>query len=108
MADQNTVDLTHLSSIARDRLVQARVALQRARADGKMTARLEELVPQYLHNVPVDPFDGAPVKYNPDRGILYSVGIDRIDSGGAVSREGVFRDRNEPVITLPPAWKTEP
>lgn len=50
---------------------------------GGYPATLNELVPKYLSKVPEDPFDGKPIKYSPTKKILYSVGKDRIDSGGS-------------------------
>jgi hypothetical protein len=45
---------------------------------------LEELVPQLLPRVPLDRYDGQPLKYRllDDRPLLYSVGVDRKDDGG--------------------------
>ncbi len=50
---------------------------------GKLPTRLGDLVPEYLDAVLVDPFDGKPFRYVADRGIVYSVGTDWIDSGGS-------------------------
>jgi hypothetical protein len=47
-----------------------------------MPSSLEELGPQYLKEVPLDPFDGQPIRYSPEKAIIYSVGDDLIDSGG--------------------------
>jgi len=43
---------------------------------------LEELGPEYLKEVPLDPFDGQPIRYSPEKAIIYSVGDDLIDNGG--------------------------
>lgn len=43
---------------------------------------LEELVPEYLREVPLDPFDGQPIRYSLEKAIIYSVGDDLIDNGG--------------------------
>ncbi|MBM3289672.1 MAG: hypothetical protein FJY92_05930, partial [Candidatus Hydrogenedentes bacterium] len=45
---------------------------------------VEALVPQYIHAIPIDPFDGKPMKYRRnDRGyVVYSIGADRMDGGG--------------------------
>ena len=48
--------------------------LYRRRA-GRYPAALEDLVPEFLPSVPVDPFDhGAPVKYDAQRGVIWTVG----------------------------------
>jgi hypothetical protein len=42
------------------------------------------LVPQYLASVPVDPFDGLPVRYKvlPTGYVVYSLGTNGKDDGG--------------------------
>ena len=53
-------------------------------ATGKVPERLEELMPQYLKEVPIDPFDGKPIRYRrTDPGYrLYSIWEDGQDNGG--------------------------
>jgi hypothetical protein len=66
-------------------LAQTALAIERYRlAGGKVPQRLEELVPQYLKEVPSDPFDGNPIRYRrADPGYcLYSVSDDGQDNGG--------------------------
>jgi hypothetical protein len=61
------------------------LAVERYRlAGGKVPERLEELVPQYLSEVPSDPFDGNPIRYrHADPGYcLYSISDDGQDNGG--------------------------
>lgn len=50
---------------------------------GKLPDRLEDLMPEYIPEVPEDPFDGKPLRYSADKKIIYSVGEDLIDSGGS-------------------------
>jgi hypothetical protein len=45
--------------------------------------RLEDLVPDYVHAIPVDPFDGESLRYDKKQAILYSVGSDFVDNGGS-------------------------
>jgi hypothetical protein len=49
---------------------------------GRLPAELSELVPQFLPAMPVDDFDGQPLRYDRDRKILYSVSTDCQDDGG--------------------------
>ncbi len=50
---------------------------------------LDELVTgHYLPAVPLDPFDGQPLRYLPRRGLVYSVGSNRTDDGGWNDRAG--------------------
>jgi hypothetical protein len=51
---------------------------------GELPATLEELAPGYLPAVPLDDFDGRPLRYDPVRKIVYSVGEDLLDSGGSI------------------------
>jgi len=43
---------------------------------GRLPATLDELVPDYLDAVPLDDFDGKPLRYNPAKKIVYTVGKD--------------------------------
>ena len=51
--------------------------------NGAVPENLQELVPECLDSVPVDPYDGQKFRYNPREPILYSVGKDGKDSGGS-------------------------
>jgi hypothetical protein len=53
--------------------------------NGKFPSQLSELPPDFLPTVPADRFTGQPLKYRPDENgfILYSLGSDRLDNGGA-------------------------
>jgi hypothetical protein len=77
-------------------LARTALAIERYRlATGRLPERLEELVPQYLNDVPTDPFDGQPIRYkrtNPGY-LLYSVLEDGQDNDG---RERDPKDRNQP------------
>jgi len=55
---------------------------------GNLPSDLKALVPEYLDSVPVDDFDGQPLRYSPDRKIVYSVGQNLKDDGGNDSRPG--------------------
>ena len=56
--------------------------------NGKLPSDLNALVPEFLDAVPVDDFDGQPLRYSPDRKIVYSVGQNLKDDGGNDSRPG--------------------
>ena len=49
---------------------------------GVLPESLEDLVPRYLPEIPIDAFDGKPFKYSRKKGVLYSIGGDLIDDGG--------------------------
>lgn len=51
-------------------------------AHGKLPEQLSDLVPQFLDKVPVDDFDGQPLRYLPVQKVVYSVGKNLKDDGG--------------------------
>ncbi len=67
------------------------------RKHGKLPEKLDELVPEFLPQVPIDPFDGQPLRYvvDGDGCRVYSVGENGTDEGGEGDLEGdpdiVFR-----------------
>ena len=68
------------------RLAVTAIALKRFQLEhGQWPETLAELSPEFLPSVPIDPYDGKPLKYhsNPDGTfLLYSVGEDGVDDGG--------------------------
>jgi len=52
-------------------------------------AELAVLVPQYLNEVPIDPFDGQPIRYRRTEAgyLLYSIMEDGQDNGGRTREE---------------------
>ncbi|SPE60543.1 putative Type II secretion system protein G (GspG) [Verrucomicrobia bacterium] len=75
----------HNRVIAHERLLMVELALRCYESEqARAPLGLEQLVPQYLQGVPLDPFSGGPMIYHP-RGtnwLLYSVGEDGADDGG--------------------------
>jgi len=55
---------------------------------GNLPSDLSALVPEFLDAMPIDDFDGQPLRYSPDRKIVYSVGQNLKDDGGNDSRPG--------------------
>jgi len=85
------VYVTTIASDARDRL--ARVALAAAAfqlSKQRSPAQIEELVPAFLDAVPLDPYDGKPVRMLAGEGRLtfYSIGGDLKDDHGTEKRRG--------------------
>ena len=61
------------------------MAVERFRlANDRWPERLEDLVPAYLSKIPIDPFDGRPLRFRrlKDGVIIYTVGEDQKDDGG--------------------------
>jgi hypothetical protein len=71
-------------------LARAALAIERYRlATGKVPAELAVLVPHYLNEVPIDPFDGQPIRYRRTEAgyLLYSIMEDGQDNGGRTREE---------------------
>lgn len=65
---------------------QILLALKAYKQDtGRMPDSLQDLVPEYLDELPIDPYDGKIVRYSPEKKIIYSVGSDLVDDGGDIS-----------------------
>lgn len=79
--------LTFLNrAVARVDVAATALAAERyRRVNGSFPKSLETLVPSFLSQVPIDPFDGSPLRFlvRDDGSIsVYSVGEDTIDDGG--------------------------
>ncbi|MEX0728796.1 MAG: hypothetical protein WEB58_08480 [Planctomycetaceae bacterium] len=59
------------------------------RENGRLPKTLDELVPKYLDEIPIDRLDGKPIKYaiKKNRPVIYSVGMDGEDNGGKMPVE---------------------
>jgi hypothetical protein len=60
------------------------------REHGELPGALDELVPQFIEEVPADPFDGRPLRYKRqgDTVLIYSVHQNRTDDGGVIEAQG--------------------
>jgi hypothetical protein len=69
------------------RMVITAIAIERFRRQrGRFPQSLSELQPAFLKQPPIDFMDGKPLRYKPDKDgnfLLYSVGLDGHDDGGA-------------------------
>jgi hypothetical protein len=80
------------------RLASVALAVEKYRVERNLIPeQLAALVPEFLPEVPTDPFDGASLRYRKtDTGyILYSVGRNRCDDGG---QEGSWKDRTGDIV----------
>lgn len=108
MAEMNWDGVTRydrmLSSVAVPNYVKARVALQKHQskialahtalaleryhvAKGAYPESLAALVPEFISKLPLDHFDGQPLRYRrtaDGKYLLYSIGADKKDDGGAI------------------------
>ncbi len=57
---------------------------------------------EYLSAIPLDPYDGEPLRYSAEKGIIYSVGKDFIDSSGSSEsgRITALEDESEPSLRI--------
>jgi hypothetical protein len=73
--------------IALQHVADAAIALEFYRREhGRLPGGVGVLVPKYLPRMPQDPFDGEPLRYVVEGNdcLLYSVGEDQVDDGGAL------------------------
>jgi hypothetical protein len=70
---------------------------------GRLPETLEQLVPDYLDAVPIDDFDGKPLRYNAAKKIIYSVGEDLVDGGGMTWDEFIAAERRKLGLDRPDA-----
>lgn len=94
----------NLNTIAELRTARVALTIQRYRLQkGKLPESLSNLIPQYLDNIPLDPFNGKALKYNKlDPGfIIYSVGQNLSDDNGKEQpKDGKERDNSMWDITF--------
>ncbi len=89
LGDLNSGHVTgHYCSLAESRMAATALAIRLYELDhGRRPELLGALVPDYLSEIPLDPFDshGVEIRYLPDANppLLYSVSADGVDSGGA-------------------------
>ena len=72
------------------RAADAALAIEQfSRKNGRLPDKLDELLPEFLDKVPIDPFDGKPLRYavREDVYVIYSIGTDRVDDGGRILEE---------------------
>ena len=89
---------------ARHATAVAALALARFQAKHKQLPKdLEALVPEYLTVVPLDPFDGKPLKYETTASgvAVYSVGRDRIEEDDAFEGPGKKPEKGDMTFELP-------
>jgi hypothetical protein len=77
-------------TLARLEVCRVALAIERWRLahEGRAPDTLGELTPEFTPTVPMDPFDGLPLRYKrlPRGFIIYSIGADFVDDGGKEAR----------------------
>ena len=70
----------------------------------ELPATLSALIPNYLESIPIDPFDGEPIRYSLENRVIYSVGADAVDASGiAPPGDDVFLEPHFAIDFLPPS-----
>jgi hypothetical protein len=91
--------LRHCQNDSTIGLVQLAVAIRAyAHVHGALPDDLGALVPGFLAAIPLDRYDGAPLRYSRSRGVVYSIGDDMVDSGGSDTPSQ--SNRSEPAIRV--------
>jgi len=106
-----TVGLTLGSSLTNEckndlvsNVAQIQLALKSYQNDNSsLPATLNALVPKYLTSVPLDPFDHQPIRYNAEKKILYSVGLNKKDLGGSTGNDWTKMDNPTFPINFQPS-----
>ncbi len=62
---------------------------------GDLPETLDQLVPDYIDAIPIDDFDGKPLRYSKEKKIIYSIGSDMKDNGGP-TKSRIEKRRNYP------------
>ncbi|MCP4133747.1 MAG: hypothetical protein GY754_22455 [bacterium] len=55
--------------------------LKYKKSKGDIPKKTAHLVPDYLPSIPLDPYDGKPLRYSHEYRIIYSIGSDLVDKG---------------------------
>jgi hypothetical protein len=86
---------------ARGNLIITLFAIRRCVAERKtLPASLDQLREfRYLLDVPLDPYTGAPLNYNPARGLISSAGND-LKAAGGTPTEPPLQDAREPTVEI--------
>ncbi len=81
------------------------LAMTRYRLDhGSLPSKLDVLVPKYLDAIPLDPFDGKPLRLviKGNDHIIYSIGPDGVDDGGTDMFAQGAKNKGDVIFTLKP------
>lgn len=98
----DTADLPRLHHLARTRhaLVLSLFAVRRYLAEHqKLPSGLSDLLPDYLPELPLDPYSGEPLHYDPLKGVLFSAGDDFQVQDGHVT-DPPLTDAAEPTVEI--------
>ena len=91
-------------SMARVQQARTAIALERFFVkQAKYPAHLDELVPEFLPGVPLDPCDGKPLRYRREsdgHGVVWSIGKNRRDDDAKFDPKAMLSDQPDRVWSL--------
>ena len=91
-----------LATRAPDVILNTSFAWLQAEAEGRTISSLNDLVPDYLESLPIDPADGKPLRCIAEKRLLYSVGTDFLDNKGIAEHgQAPYWSLTEPAFTIP-------
>src|SRR5262245_15918067 len=96
-----TAYLRHAETLAHLRLAETALVIEQFRlSHDRLPSDLTELVPSHFRELPTDPFDGSPLRYNrlASGYLIYSVGQDGRDNGGKAKSFSSSRTQPEDTI----------
>jgi hypothetical protein len=67
---------------------------------GSLPEELSQLTPDYIESIPMDRFDGNPLRYDKDKAKVWCVGEDLIDHGGHPTEKSKFSAMQDPMMQL--------
>jgi hypothetical protein len=108
---QQSLMRTHNRDLAKTRLLICDLAIRAYSLEhGRNPAKLTDLVPDYLPEVPKDPFGSGQILYRlaPNGYLLYSVGVDGLDDGGRNSGPTALEESGDILLDDPPGPPVRP
>jgi len=98
------LDCQDADHTARVRVAATALAIERFRLahGGTLPDSLAELVPTWLDQLPLDPFDGGPLRYKTHGAsyVVYSVGSDGQDNGGVAWDKDCFKSPSDIAVVV--------
>lgn len=80
-------------------VTKALIAIRAYRNDnGDYPDSLDNLVPRYLESLPLDYFDGQPLKYSKEKKIIYFIGKNLADNGGSTGED--WKEMEDPTFKI--------
>ncbi|TLD71965.1 hypothetical protein FEM03_04370 [Phragmitibacter flavus] len=81
-----------LHSMTYFRITRLMLAIRRHELDHqKLPSSLTELIPAYIPQIPLDPFDNQPLRWNPITQRIYSISADQADNNGSFKQPLAFK-----------------